>query len=189
MESRNETILITHFDEIEESKTQWKKFFGLGIVMMILGLFAMSAAPFLTLFSVMLVGVLLLAGGVSQIVHSFLAKKWSGFFLSLLVGILYSVVGLISIAKPHISAAGITLLMGSLLLIGGLFRAINALVLRFRQWGWALFHGTVTLLLGLLILSEWPYSGLWIIGLFIGIDLFLTGWFCTTLSLAARKKA
>ncbi len=189
MEKRTETVLITHFDEIEESKTKWKKFFGLGLTMMLLGLLGMSAAPFLTMFSIVIVGLLLLAGGISQIAHSLLAKKWSGLFVSLLVGILYTVVGLVCIVKPQISAAGITLVMGSFFAIGGLFRITNALFLRFRQWGWALFHGTVTLLLGLLILSEWPYSGLWIIGLFIGIDLFLTGWFCTTLSLAARQKA
>jgi len=188
MDRRHETVLITHFDEIEESKTGWKKFLGLGITIMILGLLGMGSAPFLAIFSIGLVGALLLIGGISQIIHSLLAKKWSGLFLSLLVGVLYTVIGLVCLIKPHISAASITLVIGSFFLIGGLFRMMNTLILRFRRWGWAFVHGAITCALGLFILSEWPASGLWIIGLFIGIDLFLAGWFCTILALTARSR-
>ncbi|MGZ3634159.1 MAG: hypothetical protein ACXWM7_07870 [Parachlamydiaceae bacterium] len=42
------------------------------------------------------------------------------------------------------------------------------------------------MLLGLLIWAQWPVSGLWIIGLFIGIDLIVLGWMWITLALAAK---
>ena len=188
MDSRHETILITHFDEIQSCQTSWKKFMTIGVAMMVLGLLGITAAPFLTMFSMVILGALLLAGGVTQVIHSFWARKWSGLFLSLLSGLLYSVAGLICMTKPSVSAAGLTLVIGSLFIISGGFRVINSVWIRFRRWGIACIHGAVTLGLGLLILSEWPASGIWIIGLFIGIDLFITGWFTSTLALSARKQ-
>jgi uncharacterized membrane protein HdeD (DUF308 family) len=57
----------------------------------------------------------------------------------------------------------------------------------FPEWRWLLLNGAVTLLLGFLIWKQWPFSGLWVIGLFIGIDLIFTGWAWVMLSLTARR--
>ena len=187
MERRNETVLITHFHETEEAKTKRKSLLTLGIIMMALGLISIAAAPFVTIFSVMVLGIILIGGGIAQLVQSFWTRKWSGFFLSLLMGILYLAIGFVCAAKPITSAAGITLVMSAFFLIGGLFRSISSIILRFHQWGWAFIHGLITFLLGVIIFSEWPYSGLWIIGLFIGIELLLTGTFLTMITCCARK--
>jgi uncharacterized membrane protein HdeD (DUF308 family) len=53
--------------------------------------------------------------------------------------------------------------------------------------GWRLASSIITLLLGVLILLEWPASGLFIIGLFIGIDLIFTGWVYIVSALSARS--
>jgi len=50
-------------------------------------------------------------------------------------------------------------------------------------------NGLITLVLGVLIWRQWPVSGLWVIGMFIGIDLLFAGWTCVTLGLAVRKPA
>jgi uncharacterized membrane protein HdeD (DUF308 family) len=73
-------------------------------------------------------------------------------------------------------------------MVAGCFRIIVALSMRFPQWGWMLCNGVVTLILGLLIWRQWPGSALWIIGLFIGLDLIFTGWARVMLALAAGRR-
>ena len=120
-------------------------------------------------------------------VHAFSCAKWSGFFIDLLTGILYVVVGFMMIANPGESAAALTLLIAMFLMFGGIFRIVVAISTRYQHWGWLLLHGVVSLLLGISIWRQWPLSGLWVIGLFVGIDMLLNGWSLVMLGLAAHK--
>ena len=85
------------------------------------------------------------------------------------------------------SAMALTLLMAMLFLIGGIFRIIVALAVPMHHWGWLLLSGVINVLLGVLIWRQYPWSGLWVIGLFIGIDLFFSGWSLVMLALTARS--
>ena len=69
----------------------------------------------------------------------------------MLAGILYLVVGLLMVADPVAAAAGLTLILATAFMIGGLLRIIVALGERFHGWGWVLLNGIITLLLGILI--------------------------------------
>ncbi|HEV2730276.1 MAG TPA: hypothetical protein VGV15_09615, partial [Terriglobales bacterium] len=82
-----------------------------------------------------------------------------------------------------------TLLFASFFTVIGIFRMIAAIRLKFPNWGWAVFDGTVTLLLGILLWAEWPWSGFWFLGLSIGISLLLRGWSYVMLALAVRGLA
>lgn len=166
----------------------WGWFLTLGILLVVLGTFAISLAFYTTIFSVFLFGILLIGGGLALILQAFFARKWSGVFLALLLGVLYLVTGVLCVVKPSAMAIGITLWIAAFCFIAGLFRIINSLILRFDHWGWVFFNGLITFILGLIIFAEWPLSGLWVIGLFVGIDLILSGWTCILLSLAARPK-
>ncbi len=179
--------LVTFFYEIPDMRKYGKWFLGLGIVLIILGMLAIGFAKWATEFSVILLGLLLAIGGIIQIVSSFYGKKWTGFSLSLLLGLFYIIAGGFCIFKPMDSALSISLLIAALLLVGGLFRLISALSYRFDNWGWVVFNGAISILLGLLILAEWPASAIWVIGLFIGIDLILIGGYWVRLSLAVKK--
>lgn len=177
-----------HFHEIEASSACRGGFLLLGILMSLLGVAAISFSTFVTMFSVFFVGLALVCGGVAQTIHAFWARKWSGVFVSLLVGILYFVTGLLCVSSPEMGAVSITLLIAALCLTGGLFRMISSLFLRFSHWGMVFFNGIVTFLLGLCILSGWPLSGLWVIGLFIGIDILLAGLSWIFLALSVRRQ-
>lgn len=154
---------------------------------MVLGAAAIATSTVVTVASMVFLGALLLIGGALQIGYTFSVRNWSGFFLSLLAGILYAVVGFLLIAHPTAGALSLTLLLAAFYIVGGIFRIVGALATRFEHWGWALFSGIVTLILGLLIWTGWPATGLWVFGLFIGIDLLVYGWFWVMLALAARK--
>jgi uncharacterized membrane protein HdeD (DUF308 family) len=87
---------------------------------------------------------------------------------------------------PVRAATVITLLLAASFFVGGLLRIIFSLVVRFHAWPWVLLTGAVDLILGVLIFSGWPESSLWVIGLFVGIDLLFHGWSWMILALTVR---
>lgn len=180
-------IFTKNFSDLEALRKQWKWFLIMGIVMIILGFLAIGAATTVTLVSMVMLGALLLTGGIIQIGYAFWARQWSGFFFSLLAGIVYTVTGLLLLVHPTAGALSLTLLLAAFYIIGGIFRIVGSLMMQFEQWGWALFSGIIKLILGGLILAGWPVTGLWIFGLFIGIDLIFYGWFWVLLSLTAKR--
>lgn len=162
-------------------------FLGVGIALIVLGFIALVATPFVTLATMVFFGALLVAAGVIQAVNAFKTRHGNSFFINLLAGIFYSVVGLLLILHPAIGAITLTLLLAVLYSVGGLFKIGTALTHRFANWGWVLFNGVISLILGIMIWAQWPASGLFIIGLFIGIDLIMTGWVWIALALSAKK--
>lgn len=169
-------------------RNNWGWFLGFGILLVVLGMFAVGAAAFTTILSIFIIGLVLFIGGIAKVIYSFFAKDWGGFFISLLVGLLYGITGAIFLTKPVQAAAALTLLIGSLFVVSGSFKIVSSIVARFTNWGWLLFSGIVSLVLGILVLSEWPVGSLWIIGLFVGIDMIIYGWTWVILSIAARPK-
>jgi uncharacterized membrane protein HdeD (DUF308 family) len=165
----------------------WCWFLALGIALILLGAAAIGAQYVTTLTSVLVFGILLVAGGVVQIVNAVLARGWRAFFLHLLAGILHLVVGGLMIDEPLRAAAVLTLILAVAFLAGGLIRIAYVLFERFSGWPWVLLNGVVTFLLGIAIWRQWPESSLWVIGLFVGIDLIFNGWSWVMLGLAVRN--
>ena len=74
-----------------------------------------------------------------------------------------------------------------ILMAVGILRLVMAIQHRAMQgWGWVFFGGVVTVLLGLMILARWPLDALWVIGLFLAVELIVNGWSGIFLALAAR---
>ena len=162
---------------------------ALGIGLVVLGFIAIGASAMTTILSVFFLGCILLLGGVVQVAHAFSAHRWSGFFIHLLVGILYLITGLLMTVNPTAAGVSITLIMAMFFLVEGAFRIVTTLFARFPHWGWQLFSGIVTFLLGMLIWSEWPIAGLNIIGIFVGVNMIFNGWGLVMLAAALKKTA
>jgi uncharacterized membrane protein HdeD (DUF308 family) len=171
---------------VELSK-RWGFFLAMGVLLIVLGAIAIGSAVLMTLATMLLVGWLLIVGGVFQAIHAFWCKDWSGFFIDLLSGILYAVAGFMIVANPGLTAVTLTLLIAMFLILGGIFRIAAALAVRAPNWGWVVLHGAVNLLLGLAIWQQWPLAGLWVIGLFVGIDMIFNGTSLVMLGLAMRS--
>lgn len=184
----NLTVFTKNFCSLNYLRRNWGWFLLLGIVLIGLGIFAIAASTAVTIVSIVILGSLLLFGGVIQIGYAFWTREWSGFFLSLLTGILYTITGFLLVAHPAVGAVSLTLLLAAFYMVGGLFSIVGSLMMRFEQWGWALFSGIIKFVLGLLIWLGWPETGLWVFGLFIGLDLIFYGWFWVLLSLTAKKE-
>jgi len=173
--------------ELDAIKGNWGWILALGIVLIVVGSIAVLL-PILTSFaSAVAFGALLLVGGLFQLVGAFWTRDWSGFFLSLLMGVLWVVVGVLFLRHPGEALLAMTLFLACALMVGGLFRIIGSLSYRFPHWGWTLLGGAINLLLGILIWQQWPEVALWVIGLFVGIDMIFTGWTWVILSLGVKN--
>jgi uncharacterized membrane protein HdeD (DUF308 family) len=172
------------YDELASLRRQRWLFFALGLASVIVGLLAISFAFIATMTKVIVFGILLLIAGTTEVIHAFMARNGRGFALHLLSAALYLLVGLFMIEDPVRAAAVLTLLLAASFLVGGVLRIIFSLGANFPGWPWVLLNGVVDLVLGALIWSEWPESSLWVIGLFVGIDLLFHGWSWMGLALA-----
>jgi uncharacterized membrane protein HdeD (DUF308 family) len=173
-------------DERASMRPLWWLFMILGLVSIVVGFLAISSYYIATMASVVVFGVLLLIAGATEVVHAVLVRNLKGFALHLLAAALYLLVGLFFLEHPVRGARVLTLLLGAGFLVGGLLRIIFSVVMRFPGWSWVMFLGVVDLILGGIILSGWPGSSEWVIGLFVGIDLLFNGWAWVFLALSVR---
>jgi uncharacterized membrane protein HdeD (DUF308 family) len=174
-------------EEPQVLRNNWGWLLALGIALIILGCMAIATPYIFTEAAVLVLAILLLISAGTEIASAIWARRWRGFFLHLLAGVLYFIVGVLMIGHPGVAAAGLTLMLAVSFLVGGLFRIIFALSERFSGWGWALFNGFVTALLGVLIWQQWPESSFYVIGLFLGIEMLFNGWSWVMLALLFRS--
>ena len=153
----------------------WLWFVVLGCVLVALGIIALGSVVIASLAAAVAIGILLLLAGVGEVIGAFWCRGWSGFFLELLSGVLSIVVGLLFLRAPLNALAALTLLIACFLMVGGIFKIVAALSYRFAAWGWSLASGIIDVILGVMIWQEWPASALWVIGLFVGINLLFRG--------------
>jgi len=171
---------------LEELHRHWALFLALGIGLAVLGMVAMLTAGLSTIVAVDFFGWILVIAGAGVTIHAFWAKRWSGFFLQLLSGLLYLVAGWMLATHGELSAIALTLVIAISFVVQGAFRIGAALSTRIDGWDGLLVSGIITLFLGLMIWNEWPLSGVWVIGLFVGIDMFFYGGWFVSLALAVR---
>ena len=175
--------------ELYHLQDEWKWFSTLGVVLMTLGLIAVFYCWFASQAAVVLFGVLILAGGVVQIVNALWAGKWSGFLLNLLIGIIYVVAGLFMVDDREHAILILSALLAAFFIVSGIFRIAAALAIQFPGWGWALLSGMIAILLGIMIYKGWPGTGEVIIGLFIGIEMIFNGWYWVMLGSELRERS
>jgi uncharacterized membrane protein HdeD (DUF308 family) len=167
----------------------WGWFLAFGIALVALGIVAIAHAAASTIVSVIFLGTILAITGVVFIFDSFRSSfgKWNEFFMRLGMGILYLLAGIILLKGPVVGSITLTLILAIMYIALGFIRTIYSATHAGPGRGWSLASGLITLLLGILILLEWPASGLFIIGLFIGIDLVFTGWIYIMAAIAAKN--
>lgn len=161
----------------------WLLAFGIGLAL--LGIIAIVRSVAATVVSVLFFGWLLVLAAGFEIGEAIMVGKWAGVLHHWLAAILFGILGALIIWRPVVTAEVLTLVMGALFLVAGLFQLITLFVVSVSDWGWHAVNAVITFLLGILIVAQWPVSGLWVIGLFVGIELLLYGitWIAIALSL------
>jgi uncharacterized membrane protein HdeD (DUF308 family) len=161
-----------------------------GIVMLICGILAIALPWASGIGVVIVVGWLLLLGAVSHLVLAFHTHSVGGVLWQILLALIYGAAGVFMLMNPLAGLVTLTLVLAIFLLIEAVLetalyfqlrRAVNA--------AWILFDAIVTLILAILIGSQWPSSALWFIGTIIGISLIFSGVSRITLASAMRRRA
>ena len=168
--------------------TGW--FIAIGVLFIVLGIFAI-AEPFAAGLGVtLLVGWLLVIGAVAHFIAAFKGGGAKHVILQLLVGIVYLIGGLYFLTHTIMGVSTLTLLLSGVILAEGVLEILAYFRLRnMHAASWLLINGVVTLLLGGLIWFHWPSSSVWAIGTLVGVNLLMTGISRLMLGLAARKLA
>jgi uncharacterized membrane protein HdeD (DUF308 family) len=151
---------------------------ALGIIYVVAGLIALSSVAMATAASVFVVGVMMLIAGVAEVINAFQLKSWGAFLLWIFLGVLYIVAGFATFENPLLTAALLTLMLGAALVASGIMRIILAFCMKEGKglpWLGVVLSGVITTLLGIVILAHWPVSSLYILGIFLGVDLVFAG--------------
>jgi len=162
---------------------------ALGIVYVIAGAVALSSVIMATVVSVLLVGIMQIVAGIAEVISALQVKSWGKFVLWLLLGALYVVAGIMTFENPLLAAKLLTLLLGASLIASGIVKIVLAFNMKAgSSWGVVVFAGLITLLVGLVIVARWPVNSLYILGLFLAIDLIFSGvgWISIGLGLRPR---
>ncbi len=165
----------------------WGWFLAFGIVLLLLGIAAIARSVAATVASMVFFGWLLMFAGIIEFVQAFMVGRSAGIFLHILIALLFLITGALMVFRPVISAEAITFVMSLFFLIGGFYELFASFWTHVPGWGWQALNGGLSAILGVLLLAQWPASGLWVIGLFVGIDLIFYGWAWIALALDLRK--
>lgn len=177
----NDTIHNAVLMQQLKENSRW--FFWLGILLIALGTLAIMFSTVSTLITIEYLALFLVMLGFVEIAKTFNMRSWKGFFFShLFVGLLFVIAGIFMMLNPMSNAIMLTLFWSLFFIVAGTIRIFTALTHTVPHQGIMILSGAINMILGILVFSQWPASGLWVIGLFVGIDVLFAGWSLVALS-------
>lgn len=148
----------------------------MGILTAVLGVFLIAYPLVTATITTVLLGWVLIFVGIAELVFALHSQSVGKFFLKVLLGVVYGIIGIALAFFPFHGLAALTAFVGTLLVIYGIVGLVGAFQLRPLQgWGWFLFDAIATLAIGLLILAKWPSSSVWAIGTLVGVAVLMGG--------------
>lgn len=168
----------------------WGWLMALGILLVSLGCLGLVSAVYLSVASVLIFGALLFLAGLFQGWYGLTNKRheWSGRALYLLVAVLYLVLGAFLMWDPVSGTVSLTLLLTAFLFVLGFSRLLYAWKCWKHGWRWFMgfLGGLVNLMLGGLIIYGWPGTAVWVIGLFVAVEMMMAGWVSIMMAVTMR---
>ncbi len=169
----------------------WFWFVFLGAICLILGLVGVThlgMAYALTQYSVLIFGILMTIAGASYMIGAVFVRPLIAGLLQFGCGALYLVAGIFAIVEPRLAAEIYTLIIAISLIVSGIMRfVLSFLHRRAITWLGMALGGFITIIVGVYILRRWPWDSLWVIGLFLAIDLLIQGISWVVLGFNLRK--
>lgn len=165
-------------------------FLFFGIALLILGALAIGSQFLFTIGTVIFFGALMLVAGIAELVHIIASKKRNKMIFNILSALAYIVTGCLTLWNPLVGALSLTLIMGVFFLFAGGVRVAYGLAHRDEdRWVWFVLGGVINFILGMMIMMGWPATGLWMIGLFVGIEMIFhgTSWIMLAMMLKSKK--
>jgi uncharacterized membrane protein HdeD (DUF308 family) len=159
-----------------------------GVSLIILGMLAVGS-PFIAAVAVnVAIAWLIVLAGVVHLTVAFHTREAGSMIWRLLVGLAYVFFGVYLIARPALGVVSLTLVLASLFLVEGILNIVMFFRISSLQGSsWVLIDGIITLLLGLMIYTQWPSSSAWAVGTLVGVSMIISGVTRVMLSLAVRN--
>jgi uncharacterized membrane protein HdeD (DUF308 family) len=149
----------------------------MGVLMVFLGILAITSPLAAGIAVALTVGVLVLVGGLVQIVLGVKAESWGSRIFGMILGLVAFICGLLLVGHPLFGLSFLTLALTGYFFLDGIVQTVQGLDIKpDRGWGATLLAGVFSILLGVLIWRRWPLSGAWAVGVLVGIKLLLSGW-------------
>ena len=170
----------------------WRMFLLEGVVLIILGILAIAAPVVATIAVDVLIGWLFLFAGIAGFFAVFSARNIASFLWSLVPAVLSISVGVLLLWKPVEGALSLTVLLIGLFIVEGVFQIVSSIAYRDvigSSWGWILVSGICDLALAAIIISGWPITAGWALGVLAGVNLITSGWAIVMAALAGRDFA
>ena len=171
-------------------RRHWVAFLIEGIVLTILGLGAILVPPLAGLATTIFLGWLFIVAGVAGLVFTIKAREAPGFLWAVLSSLLAIVAGALLLWNPLQGLVTLTYVLIAFFIFDGI--AIIALAISHRRelsgkWERMLLSGIVDLVLAGIVISGFPGTLVWALGLLVGIDLLFGGTALIAMALEARK--
>jgi uncharacterized membrane protein HdeD (DUF308 family) len=159
-----------------------------GILLIFCGIFAIGTPAVAGIAVVMVIGAMLLVAGIAQVVSGIRSEDWSSKLPPLILGVLTSLCGLTLLGEPWVGMKLIALILAILFAVEGIWKIIASFGYRPAS-GWLalLGSGFISLVLSILIWQQWPLSGLWAVGILVGVNLLMTGISMITVAATVRR--
>jgi uncharacterized membrane protein HdeD (DUF308 family) len=168
----------------------WKTLMAVGVVAIVIGCVAILVPAVAAVATAIFIGWILIIAGAFLVAGAFMAQTVGSVLLRLVWAILTVIVGLFLIVEPDSGTLTLTLILGLYFLFMGITRIAVAFSARGQQGaGLVGLSGIAGLLIGILVLVEFPSSADWAIGLLVGIDLIFAGWTLVSVALVGKQLA
>jgi len=176
-------------DPREAIRRHWVLFLIQGLIMILLGFLAIGEPMVATVAVALFAGWLFLISGIVGLVGIFTARRAPSLWWTALSSLLGILVGLYLIWRPLAGILSLTLVVAAYFAAQGVVQIITAVSHRraIPSWIWMLLGGVVNIVLAALILSGWPGTAEWTLGLLFGISLLFWGLSLTMTALACRS--
>jgi uncharacterized membrane protein HdeD (DUF308 family) len=170
-------------------KEHWQLFVIQGILLIILGALAVAAPVIASVAFAAFIGWLLFFAGVFRAVSLFRAPHAPGYWSSLLLSILTAILGLIIAVFPLQGAITLTMVLTAYFIVHGISSFALAFSIKGDTGRWVLLFlgGIIDLALAALVIAGWPSTSIFILGLYVGINLLFTGFALIFAALGARE--
>ncbi|HUK08715.1 MAG TPA: DUF308 domain-containing protein [Stellaceae bacterium] len=170
----------------------WAAFLIQGIILLVLGVLAVAEPVMASIAIGIFVGWLFIASGIVGLVAAFSSSGTGRSLWGIIASALALLVGVLLVWHPIPGVLSLTLLLVVLFIVEGVAQIVLGLEhrrLALVSWGWMLASGIADLLLAAIIISGWPGTAAWALGLIVGVNLITTGVALIMGSLALRRMA
>jgi uncharacterized membrane protein HdeD (DUF308 family) len=169
-------------------KSGGKKMTVFGVLAIVLGLLTIATPALVGTSALVILGVLVLAAGLVRIIWAFSSGTVGKGILMFAIGLLTAVCGLSLIVNPLFASGVLSIVLAVYLIIDGLAEIFVGLERKPGSgWGWLLVGGIASILLGVMLWRQFPLSGVWAIGVMLGIKLCFIGLIMITAGTTVRQ--